>query len=439
MPSTFNPRKILLFIGDILLLYLSLILTLIIRSFENFDWAILAHHLLPFTILYFLWLMVFYIFGFYDLSLFKSPFLFYARITAGLGLALTIGITFFYLFPFFGITPKTNLALDILVFGILSLSWRKLFYSLFSSHFQSIVAIIGENPQSEELAKIIQKNPYLGYKLIGFFDPEKDILKQILANKINTLILAENLESNTPLVKKLYQCLPSKIGFMDMSKAYEIISEKVPISFITQTWFLENLKEKQKELTDKLKRLVDVALSLAILICSFPLWPLIMMAIKLNDKGPVFYSQRRIGKGGVPFLLIKFRSMRKNAEKETGAVWAEKKDPRITRVGKFLRQTHLDEIPQMINILKGDISLVGPRPERPEFVTQLEKEIPYYRLRHLIKPGFTGWAQVKFPYARSVEDSFEKFQYDLYYIKNRNLFLDLRILLKTFNLLFKRE
>ena len=130
--------------------------------------------------------------------------------------------------------------------------------------------------------------------------------------------------------------------------------------------------------------------------------------------------------------------MIKDAEK-TGAVWAEREDPRVTKVGKILRRLHLDEIPQMINVLKGDISLVGPRPERPEFVAQLEKEVPYYHIRHLIKPGFTGWAQIKFRYGRSVIDSFEKFQYDLYYLKNRSLFLDFRILLKTFQLFFKRE
>jgi len=131
--------------------------------------------------------------------------------------------------------------------------------------------------------------------------------------------------------------------------------------------------------------------------------------------------------------------MKEGAEKETGAVWAEKEDPRITKVGKILRRLHLDEIPQMINVLKGDISLVGPRPERPEFVEKLEKEVPHYHIRHLIKPGFTGWAQLKFRYARSIMDSFEKFQYDLYYLKNRSLFLDLRILLKTFQLFFRKE
>jgi len=201
--------------------------------------------------------------------------------------------------------------------------------------------------------------------------------------------------------------------------------------------FLENLK--QKWLYDKIKRVIDVILALLMLLISFFFWPFIALAIKLEDSGPIFYRQERIGKDKKPFLLIKFRSMKKKAERYGQPVWAEKKDPRITRVGKLLRRTHLDEIPQMLNILKGDIGLVGPRPERPEFAAQLEKEIPYFPMRHIIKPGFTGWAQIKFRYARSVVDSLEKFQYDLYYLKNRSLMLDLRILLKTFKLFFRKE
>jgi exopolysaccharide biosynthesis polyprenyl glycosylphosphotransferase len=226
---------------------------------------------------------------------------------------------------------------------------------------------------------------------------------------------------------------------MDLARAYEIISEKIPISFVSQTWFLENLKEREKGFYDKAKRLIDIVLSSIILLLTLPLWPFIILAVKLDDKGPIFYSQERIGKDGKPFLLTKFRSMKEGAENETGPIWAEREDPRITKIGKFLRRTHLDEIPQMLNILKGDISLVGPRPERPEFVSQLEKEVPHYRLRYIIKPGFTGWAQIKFRYGRSITDSFEKFQYDLYYLKNRSLILDLRILLKTFQLFFRKE
>lgn len=439
MPNILNLRKFLLWAGDVFLLYFSLFVVLFFGFWKSFSWGIFLEHLLPFSILYLFWLIIFYIFGFYDLNLLRTPFLFYIRALTGLLLSLGIGMIFFYLTPFFEITPKTNLILNVLIFGLLFLSWRRFFYSLFSSRFLNRVAVIGSNLQAEELAKEIISHPYLGYKLIGFLNPGEDLLPKIQEEKIDTLIIATKLGLNPRITQSLYQCLPSRINFMDLARAYEIICEKIPISNISQTWFLENLQEGEKGLYDKVKRIIDATLVFLLLLLTSPLWPFIALSIKLEDKGPIFYSQERIGKDRKPFLLIKFRSMKEGAEKETGAVWAEKEDPRITKIGKFLRKTHLDEIPQMINILKGDISLVGPRPERPEFVEQLEKEIPYYHIRHLIKPGFTGWAQIKFRYGRSIEDSFEKFQYDLYYLKNRSLILDLRILLKTFNLFFKKE
>ena len=208
---------------------------------------------------------------------------------------------------------------------------------------------------------------------------------------------------------------------------------------VAQTWFLENLREGEKILYDNIKKLTDLILASTLLLITFPLWLLIALAIKLEDKGPIFYRQKRIGKDKNPFSLFKFRSMRSEAEKSTGPVWAQKDDSRVTKVGKILRNTHLDELPQMINVLKGELSLVGPRPERPEFVEQLEKEVPHYHIRHLIKPGFTGWAQTKFRYGRSITDSQEKLQYDLYYLKNRNPLLDLGILLKTLQFFFKKE
>jgi len=438
MPNILSLRKFLLLAGDIFLLYLSLLVALFFGFWGNFSWEIFLEHLFPFSILYLFWLIIFYIFGFYDLDLLRTPFSFYTRALSEFGLCLGLGMIFFYLIPFFGITPKTNLILNIIIFGIFALSWRQLFYQISTSRFLTKIGIIGENIQAQELTGYIQKNPHLGYKLTAFLDVKKDLLQQIREKNIDILIIAANLESNSQLAQSLYQCVPARINFMDLSRAYEIICEKIPISFVTQTWFLENLKEREKGFYDKAKRIIDSTSAFLLLLLTSPLWLLVALAIKLEDKGPIFYCQERTGKDRKPFLLIKFRSMIKDAEKEK-AVWAEKEDSRITRVGKFLRQSHLDEIPQMLNILKGDISLVGPRPERPEFVSQLEKEVPHYHLRHIIKPGFTGWAQIKFRYGRSVMDSFEKFQYDLYYLKNRSLILDLRILLKTFELLLRRE
>jgi lipopolysaccharide/colanic/teichoic acid biosynthesis glycosyltransferase len=182
-------------------------------------------------------------------------------------------------------------------------------------------------------------------------------------------------------------------------------------------------------------RFMSIFVALVVIVLTLPITLISGILIKLEDKRKIFYRQSRVGKNSEHFLIWKLQSMKQNAE-ANGAVWAEEKDPRITKFGKVLRKLHIDEIPQMINILKGDISLVGPRPERPEFVEKLEKEIPYYFLRHSITPGFTGWAQIKYRYARTVDDSQSKFEYDLYYLKNRNIFLDFGIILKTVQIIF---
>ena len=283
----------------------------------------------------------------------------------------------------------------------------------------------------------MSEKPYLGYKIIPL-DINKDLLSQIQNENINTVIFTEEYESDPKLLKALYLCVPARVNFIDFATTYELIYEKVPVSTISQAWFLENLKEGERGFYDKIKRSVDIVLATILLVLTFPFWILTAILIMLEDQGPVFYSQKRVGKDRKLFTLYKFRSMKVGAENGK-AIWAEKEDKRITKIGKILRRMHFDEIPQMINIIKGNISLVGPRPERPEFVGGLEKEIPHYHLRHIIKPGFTGWAQIKFRYGRSVIDGHEKFEYDLYYLKNRSFLLDIGVLLKTFQLFFKKE
>ncbi len=437
MSKILTLKKIFLFIGDIFLLYISLLMTLFFSYFGEFNYQVFAMHVIPFSIVYLIWLVIFYIAGLYDLHVIKTRTSFYARITAAMLVGLGLGMIFFYALPIFGITPKTNLLLNGLIFGLLFWGWRNLFHALFSVRFLNRTAVIGKGPYIEELKREIDKMPYLGYKIVEV-DQKKDLLPQIQKKSIDTVIFPEDLESDPKILKALYFCLPAQVTFLDFAKAYEIINQKIPVSRISHSWFLENMREGEKGFYDKIKRFIDVFLAVIISIITLPLWPLIALAVKLGDGGPVLYAQERIGKDRQPFTLYKFRSMKVGAEKN-GAVWAKKNDSRVTVVGNFLRKSHLDELPQMINVLKGDISIVGPRPERAEFVEKLEKQIPHYYLRHIIKPGFTGWAQIKFRYGRSVMDSKEKFEYDLYYIKNRDFILDFSILLKTFRLFFEAE
>ncbi len=431
-------RQAVLFFGDIILAFLALLITVRIGFWGRFSWQILQQHLLPFSILYLAWLIFFYVFGLYDLNLIRPKIAFFIRAGQCFLTCLIIGLIFFYLVPLFGITPKTNLFLNIVIFAVFALSWRRLFYFLFSSLYLRNLAFLGKGSLVKKIAKEIKANPQLGYKVVKFLDPGKNIFSQIEKNKIETLVIASELNGNPRLTKSLYKCLPLRINFVDLAQFYERILQKIPIDFIDKGWFLENLREGEKTVFDQAKRIGDIILASLIIAIVSPFWLIFSIIIKLEDKGPVFYKQQRMGKDKKIFWLIKFRSMKVGAEKGE-AVWAKEKDPRVTRIGRILRRLHLDETAQMLNTLKGELSMVGPRPERPEFVKKLEKEIPFYHLRHMVRPGFTGWAQIKFRYTRTLEDSREKVQYDLYYIKNRSFLLDLGILLKTFYLFFRKE
>jgi exopolysaccharide biosynthesis polyprenyl glycosylphosphotransferase len=218
----------------------------------------------------------------------------------------------------------------------------------------------------------------------------------------------------------------------ELVTAYERVTDRVPVRFIQDRWLLleQGFSLYSKEVVRKLKRTMDILIALLLLI---PLWPLMLVAVMLIKKdspGPAIFKQTRVGEGKKEFTLYKFRSMVQNAE-TNGAMWAQKDDPRITQLGHWLRTTRIDELPQLINVLKGDMSLVGPRPERPEFVHDLEQVIPYYYIRHTVKPGITGWAQIMYPYGSTQEDALNKLEYELFYIKNMSLLLDVKILCRT--------
>ncbi len=431
-------RQFILVLGDLALAFFALFLTLLVRYFGNFSKDILNAHLIPFTIIYLVWLLCFYIFGLYDLTGMRQTTELLRKTLKTFAVCFALAMAFFYLIPFFGITPKRNLLIDILIFGVLVFFWRRVFCFLFSSLYLQKVAFIGKTQTAQTLEKELNDNPQFGYKSLGFIEVDSSLKEKLLKENIKTIILSKDTGNDSTLTDKLYQLLSLKITFWEIDKAYEKILQKVPLEALKQEWFLKNLNSLNKEGYDKVKRVFDFALALVLLILTSPFWLLTALLIKLEDGGKVFYKQKRLGKDNKVFTMFKFRSMVEAAEKN-GAQWALDKDERRTNVGKVIRRLHLDEFPQMINVLKGDISTTGPRPERPEFVLELEKSIPHYKLRHLIKPGFTGWAQTRWiKYARTQQDSFEKFQYDLYYLKNRSFALDLSILLRTFQLFLKK-
>lgn len=428
-------KKLGILIGDIIFLYFSLVFALFLRHKFSFQIATFLKNFFFFSLVYFIWIVTFYVFNLYELEFFKRKIA--LKIILAMLFNFVVAVILFYFLPFLKITPKTILLLNVILFGILAFFWRQVYFSIFLGHFKKRVLLLGENKEILELKKKISENPYLGYELVEI-NSQDNLWEKIQKEKVQKIVFSREFKQKEKFEELFLRALSLNILVEDFVDFFEEVLEKIPLSQISYFEFLRFEKEEGKIIYDKTKRLLDIFLASFILILSLPLWLIIAILIKMEDGGPIFYKQKRVGKLGKVFEIIKFRSMSKEAEKDEPR-WAEKNDKRATKVGRVLRKFHLDELPQMINVLKGEISLVGPRPERPEFVEKLAKEIPYFNLRHIIKPGFTGWAQIKFRYARSVMDSFEKFQYDLYYIKNRSPLLDLKILLKTFQLFFKQE
>ncbi|OGZ35143.1 MAG: hypothetical protein A2V60_01470 [Candidatus Portnoybacteria bacterium RIFCSPHIGHO2_01_FULL_39_19] len=449
-------KKFILLIGDILILYASLVIALTIR-YRAFDFNIFEKHLLPFSIIYIIWLIIFYIHNLYELDIAKNNVEFSSALIRALIISGLISVIFFYLVPNFAfgaITPKTNLFLNVLVFIVLFYTWRHLFNFLAGSiKLRMNTAIVGYNLQAIELAKEIIKNPQLGYRLKLIIKNHEEIdktdfpeikitegiknLKELLEQeKIAVVVVAPEIYHSPDLIQNLFECIRYKIDFVNLSEFYEKVAQRIPLTAINQVWFLENISQREKNLYEISKRIFDFFFAFLFLILSLPFWTIIALIIKFESPGPIFYKQTRVGQGGRPFNLFKFRSMIIDAEKD-GPKMAQKNDPRITKFGKFLRKARLDELPQLWDIIKGKMSFVGPRAERPEFHQELKSKIPFYQERYLIKPGLSGWAQIKHGYTSSIEGNFEKLQYDLFYVKNRSFVLDLGIILKTINIVLR--
>jgi len=434
-------KKLLLFTLDAVVLYLSLVLMLVWRYKEDFSLQYQTH-ILPFSYIFALWLLVFYIANLYEIRLLRNNIHFYTALSKSIGIAGTISVLFFYLIPFYGITPKTNLLIFLVIFAILEFASRYIFNRIVEKGFKKRVLIVGSDSQSMELAKFIKENPQLGYELSDILDLNhtsvKDIERHIQEKIVSIIVLSPESYQIPEIINVFYRSLNHKIVFTNLSSFYERLTGQVPLGAINQIWFLENLNEGNKKAYEISKRGADVLLAIVSGVFVLAILPFIYLVIKLSSEGPVFYKQKRVGQARNTFSIIKFRTMNKDAEKKTGAVWASENDPRVTRVGGIMRKTRIDELPQLWNILKGEMSFVGPRAERPEFHGEL-RAVPFYEERYLIKPGLTGWAQINFRYGSSVADAAEKLKYDLYYIKNRSLILDLGIILKTIRIALQQS
>ncbi len=420
-----STRKITLFLGDCLILILAFFIMLFIDQGGTPSKEVFSVHLGPFIILFFIWIFIFFILDLYEIRFAKTNPLTIGRTGVAFLISLVLGAILFYTIPYFGIAPKLNLVIFTVVGFVLIINWRRIFSKLFAKTFMRRIAIIGRTPETLLLESEISNHPYIG-TCVGFFEKVEDIKDKDVDMVVVAVPATNDLVISSSVLGK---------DLIRVREAYEEIFSKTPLTLMDNETALEIIESSKVSASFILWRLLEIIAAIFILVITSPFVILAIIAIILENGYPIFYGQERVGKGGKIFKIHKLRTMRKDAEK-SGATWAEKNDPRVTRVGKILRKLHIDEIPQMINIIKGDIGLVGPRPERPEFVSELERTIPYYFLRHIVRPGFTGWAQIKYRYARSVLDSKEKFEYDLFYLKRKNFLLDIGIIVKTVQIIF---
>jgi exopolysaccharide biosynthesis polyprenyl glycosylphosphotransferase len=355
---------------------------------------------------------------------------------------------------FYDIFSQTRVSI-LLSYGLCLLTTASFSRFLMHSLYQSLykrgianqnIAVIGANDSGIKIVKEINNFPQLGYKFVGFIDncleeksfygyeilgEIKDIPNVIKKKKISGLVISHITNSANEIIEIMKYCDDENLTIYMIPSLMDVISGNLKTQQICGIPLIVLLQEHLPRWQSQIKRILDVLTSLFLLVPFIPIWIIVAILIKLTDKGPVIYAQERVGKNGKPFIIYKFRSMYVDAEKRSGPQWATKNDPRITPFGRFLRKSRIDEIPQLWNVLVGEMSIVGPRPERQYFVDKISKEIPWYIKRLKMKPGITGWAQVKHKYDETIEDVKIKVMYDLYYFENMSIILDIKIIIQT--------
>jgi len=439
--STVRNDRYILALIDFVALYLALFLALLIRYDGSFTWNMLSLHAFPFTVISLFSILAYYIAGMYERSVVYNLKKVAARLLNA-EIAVALGaIVFFYLYNNPSITPKTTLTLYV-AFSYIIVFLIRLVYARLSSIPAPVSAIlIANGKEADELYSRSIEDGTLGIKFIGRIDPAdaelEERVKEIIRHGNPSMIVIDNGHPGTAkILPALYEFIFSSKRFIDVQTLYEEVFERVPLSLVRYEWFLEHASAARSQIYNIVRRIVEIIIAFVLAIFTALIAPFVALAIKLEDHGPVFIIQRRIGKEGKVVLLPKFRSMKSS----DGGKWLEANDNRVTRVGYFLRKTRIDELPQVFSVLKGDLSLIGPRPDIESLGQYLENQLPFYRIRHLVPPGLSGWAQIKQDDPpQSLEENRLRLSYDFYYVKNRSLILDLAIALRTIAILLSRK
>ena len=448
--STFKER-IILFISDFLTINIAWTVYYMVRIESGWiPYTTPTSFLIPLGAVYVYWLLIFLFSGMYQHWFVRSRFDEFSQVVKTVSLGCFILFFIIFLDDALSDTKAISRYLILIYWGLMMLSvgfGRILIRSFQKNMLEKGMGlrkslIIGDGPRGTELEALIGKFPQLGYNNVGFVPVSakakkgqlgqlKDLDKIVKSAGVSEILIALEPSERDKLIEIIRYCPQGSVNLKILPDTYEIISGMAKTNQLYGVPLIEVMPEIMSYGSKLFKRVLDIVMSLAILGLTLPLSLLVSLLIKLSSKGPVFYTQERVGRNNRHFNMIKFRSMKMNSE-EYGPEWAGEKDPRITWVGKIIRKIYFDEVPQLLNVLKNEMSIVGPRPERPYFVEILKKEIPYYYKRLSVKPGITGWAQIKHKYDSSLDDVREKLKYDFYYIENMSLKLDFKIMVNTF-------
>ena len=436
----------LMFFIDIVFCISSLFLALFIKYNKCPTFQEYLIHLKIFIPVIISWILSMYIFYLYSIDVYLPTYNLLFRMFCCYLISAVIGISFFYVFSR-RLTPKLIfLIYNSLVLGLLFM-WHLLCKKFFTNkYFKNKYIFIGYTPDVKSLLELTKIKYYGNFIFEGIYDEnskyatiktEQELEEYLFKRNIKTVVITSKYKLTPSLTNMLMDAMMNKTVFYSLPDFYELITRKIPISSISDGWILNKISKAECIIYKSIKRAADIIFSILILFITSPIWLLSTFIIPLESKGPVIFKQKRLGLHSKEFILYKFRSMR---EENNTYKYTTENDSRITKFGNFMRKTRIDELPQLINILKGDMSLIGPRPERPEYAIELQKQIPFYNQRLIVRPGITGWDQVSGEYhSPSTEDTYKKLQNDLYYIKNISLSLDFSIAMKTIATMFMRE
>ncbi|CDM65908.1 TIGR03013 family XrtA/PEP-CTERM system glycosyltransferase [Pyrinomonas methylaliphatogenes] len=447
-------RTLLLLFAEAMLLFGGMMLATLLRlGSDGFEEYFVEHYgVYKAALVTIVCLAAFYFYDLYDFVVIGDRRELVLRLMQALGMAWVALAVIFYVAPDLMVGRGVSLIALPLALGLM-VGWRvSIHYLLGHPKMGERILIVGTGAQGLEIAREVLARRDAGYRIVGFVDNKPELVGRSLINPrvlgtttdLPELVRREGIDrivvamgerrGRFPTKQLLDLSLSGDVAIEEGTSFYERLTGRVHLDMLRPSWLIFTGRGRQARLSAFLRALLHRGAALVGGLLSLPIVILTAIAIKLDSPGPIFYRQERVGKNGRIFTLIKFRSMRVDAEKE-GPVWAKENDDRTTRVGRIIRKTRIDEIPQFWNILKGEMNFVGPRPERPHFVKQLAEEIPFYEQRHLVAPGLTGWAQIKYPYGASIEDARQKLQYDLYYIKNQSLALDALIMFETIKII----